>query len=132
MVKDQRAHPRHAVDLTVDCSTQDAFVSNRVTNLSRGGVFVRSDDPLPVGTEVALTLTLSGTGTTIRACGRVIWNYDVEKASSRMVRGMGIKLLDMGTDDRRKLLEYIGSLRPEDTLPSRPIASVPAHAVGDD
>jgi uncharacterized protein (TIGR02266 family) len=96
----------------VDCSTRDAFVSNRVTNLSRGGLFIKSDQPLPVATEVDLTLTLPGSESPVKACGRVIWNYDIKKGSSRMVRGMGIKLLDLESDERQRLEEYIAALQP--------------------
>jgi type IV pilus assembly protein PilZ len=113
-----REHERYCVDLRVDYSTRDAFVSNRVTNLSRGGLFIESDRPLPVATEVDLTLTLPGTEGALKACGRVIWNYDIQKGSSRVIRGMGIKLLDMGSDARRTLEKYIENLQPADALPA--------------
>jgi uncharacterized protein (TIGR02266 family) len=111
-----REHARYAVDLSVDYSTRDAFVSNRVTNLSRGGLFIRSEQPLPIATEVDLTFTLPGTAAPLRARGRVIWNYDIQKGSSRMVRGMGIKLLDMGLEERQMLVEYLDTLQPAKAL----------------
>ncbi len=36
----------------------DAFVHEYVTNISRSGAFVRSQSPLPVGTEVNLKFTV--------------------------------------------------------------------------
>jgi uncharacterized protein (TIGR02266 family) len=111
-----REHERYSVDLRVDCSTRDAFLSNHVTNLSRGGLFIKSDTPLPVSTEVDLTLTLPGTESPVKACGRVIWNYDIQKGSSHMVRGMGIKLLDMGLDERQRLEAYLETLQPGDAV----------------
>jgi uncharacterized protein (TIGR02266 family) len=36
----------------------DAFVHEYVTNISRSGAFVRSQQPLPVGTEVNLKFTV--------------------------------------------------------------------------
>ena len=36
----------------------DAFVHEYVTNISRSGAFVRSQTPLPVGTEVNLKFTV--------------------------------------------------------------------------
>jgi uncharacterized protein (TIGR02266 family) len=111
----RREHSRHAVDLKVDCSTRDAFLSSRVTNLSRGGLFIRGDRSLPVGSEVDLTLTLAGSGTRIRARGRVIWNYDILKGTSHVVPGMGIKLLDLTSEDHRRLGEFLDSLCPAGT-----------------
>ena len=114
----QREHDRYPVDLRVDCSTLDAFVSNRVTNLSRGGLFIKSDTPLPIAAEVDLTLTLPGTDRPLRARGRVIWNYDIAKGSCHVVRGMGIKLIDLGAKERRTLTEYLETLRSTAPLPA--------------
>jgi len=116
-MKNQREHSRYPVDLKVDYSTRDAFLSNHVTNLSRGGLFIKSDNPLPVSAEVDLTLTLPGTDGPMRARGRVIWNYDIGKGSYQVVRGMGIKLIDLGTKERQTLTEYLNSLRPTEPLP---------------
>lgn len=114
----QREHVRYPVDLKVDYSTRDAFVSNCVTNLSRGGLFIKSERPLPVGAEVDLTLTLPGPDRLMRARGRVVWNYDMGKGSCHLVRGMGIKLIDMGTRERRRLADYLETLRVTEPLPA--------------
>jgi len=113
----KREHVRYPVDLRVDYAMRDAFVSNCVTNLSRGGLFIKSDNPLPVGAEVDLTLTLPGVDRFMTARGRVIWNYDMGKGSCHLVRGMGIKLIDMGTKERQSLAEYLESLRATEPLP---------------
>jgi len=46
------------VTLNKEFESFDAFVHEYVTNVSRTGVFIRSKDPLPVGTEVELTFTV--------------------------------------------------------------------------
>lgn len=114
----QRQDVRYPVDLRADYSTRDAFVSNSVTNLSRGGLFIESDNPLPVGAEVDLTLTLPGVDRVMRMRGRVIWNYDMGKGSCHLVRGMGIKLVDMGTRERRRLEEFLETLQATTPLPA--------------
>jgi PilZ domain len=50
----KRAHERYEVTISVDCTTQQFFVSNHVCNVSRGGLFIRSDKPLPLESEVSL------------------------------------------------------------------------------
>ena len=51
----------------------DAFVHEYVTNVSRSGVFIRSKEPLPVGTEVDLTFTvIMGDVETIEGAGQVV------------------------------------------------------------
>ena len=62
------------VTINKEFESFDAFVHEYVTNVSRSGVFIRSKDPLPVGTEVQLTFTvimedvetIEGTGKVVR------------------------------------------------------------------
>ncbi len=112
MTQDQgrRQHPRYPVNLTVDFTTREAFVGNHVSNLSRGGLFIATDSPLPVHSELDLELTLPQRDERIRARGRVIWNYDIRRGTSRVVPGMGIKFLDMSTADNRRLTDYLATL----------------------
>jgi hypothetical protein len=46
------------VTINKEFESFDAFVHEYVTNLSRSGVFLRSDTPLPVGTQVDLRFTV--------------------------------------------------------------------------
>jgi uncharacterized protein (TIGR02266 family) len=107
-----REHPRYEVSIPVDCSTRHVFVSNHVSNISRGGLFIRSDAPLPLNSEVSLVLRLPETDECIRATGRVIWNYDMRKGTTRVVPGSGIRFLDMPPSDRATLERYLAGLAP--------------------
>ncbi len=111
----ERASMRFSVDIKVDCATKDMFVSNRVMNISRGGLFIASDQPLPISSPVSLTLSL-GDGDTIEAQGRVIWNYDIRKGSSKVIPGSGIKFLDLSPEHAARLERYLDGLTP---LPPR-------------
>ncbi|MBW2403534.1 MAG: PilZ domain-containing protein [Deltaproteobacteria bacterium] len=46
------------VTINKEFESFDAFIHEYVTNVSRSGVFIRSKEPLPVGTEVDLTFTV--------------------------------------------------------------------------
>jgi type IV pilus assembly protein PilZ len=105
-----RAHERFRVTIPVDCSTQHLFISNHVSNISKGGLFIRSEQPLPLNSEVALVLRLPETGDCIRATGRVVWNYDMLKGTSRIVPGSGIRFVDMPVRDRAALEAYLERL----------------------
>ncbi len=107
-----RQHPRHPVDLKVDYTTRDAFLANHITNLSRGGLFIASEAPLPVSSELDIVLTLPDQDERIRARGRVIWNYDIRKGTTRVIPGMGIKFLDISPEDSHKLAQYLATLAP--------------------
>lgn len=54
------AGPRQAPRVTINKEFEsfDAFVHEYVTNISRSGVFVRSESPLAIGTSVDLRFTV--------------------------------------------------------------------------
>ncbi len=53
---DMRAHER--VTINKEFESFDAFIQEYVTNISRTGVFIRAQQPLPVGTSVNLRFTV--------------------------------------------------------------------------
>ena len=66
-----REHKR--VTINKEFESFDAFVHEYVTNVSRTGVFIRSKEPLPVGTEVQLTFTvIMDEVETIEGSGKVV------------------------------------------------------------
>lgn len=58
--------------LEVEFRTAGAFLVAYSTNLSKGGMFIETNDPLPVGKEVALRFNVPGEGT-IEVQGVVAW-----------------------------------------------------------
>ncbi len=112
-VRSERASERFSVDIKVDCATRDMFVSNRVMNISRGGLFIASDQPLPISSQVQLKLSL-GDSLTIEAQGRVIWNYDIRKGSSKVIPGTGIKFLNLSPEHTARLERYLDGLSSSD------------------
>ena len=107
---------RYQVDIAVDCSTRDLFVSNRITNLSRGGLFMACPDPLPLQSEVDLTIRLEDPSAVIRAAGRVVWNYDIRNGTSRIIPGNGIKIVGMSPEHRALLDACIERLKAASQL----------------
>jgi type IV pilus assembly protein PilZ len=108
---------RYKVNIRVDCATRDMFVSNRVTNISRGGIFVQSDHPIPFDSEVDLRLVLPQSHMTIAAKGRVVWTYDVQRGTGRLVPGAGIKFIDMSPSDRALIEQYLEGLAAQQPAP---------------
>jgi len=117
---DARKHPRYKVDISVDCSTRDLFLSTHVCNIGKGGLFIRSGNPLPLNDEVSLILYLPATKGYIRATGRVVWNYDMEKGTSHLIPGSGIRFADMSASDRATLESYLAGLTPAISAPPTP------------
>ena len=104
-----RRFPRFEVEIWVDFPTLDTVTSSYVLNLSQGGVFIKSDAPLPLDTEVDLVLTLPS-GDPVQARGRVVWNHDLTRESERGLRGCGIQFMSLPDNDRALLRDYLDSL----------------------
>jgi uncharacterized protein (TIGR02266 family) len=72
-MSEKRQHLRMPVSLKVAYRTRDALQKDLVTDLSPGGLFVRTSKPLPIGTEVELEVSIAEEEPPIRVRGRVVW-----------------------------------------------------------
>jgi uncharacterized protein (TIGR02266 family) len=125
----QRRHQRVSVDVPVRISTIDPetdpytgrvfFRASRewCVNVSRGGVFVRTPEPLAPGRRVLLELALPD-GTPLEATGRVAWVRRV-LAPRDEIAGIGIEFLGAS---RRGLGALERLLSPDDAPPAAPRA----------
>lgn len=106
----RRKDSRFDVTIKVDYSTKGMFVSNYVTNLSKGGVFIQTDDPLPIQSQINLTFTLPDFNVKIEAKGKVTWTYDIKRGTSTIVPGMGIKFTELADQHKALIENYINKL----------------------
>lgn len=73
--REQRREERVTINKSFD--SFDAFVAEYVTNVSKSGVFIRSSQPLPVGTKVDLSFSVIMEGVaTIEGEGEVVRVHD--------------------------------------------------------
>ncbi|HLV66725.1 MAG TPA: PilZ domain-containing protein [Polyangiaceae bacterium] len=80
----------------------DQFVSEYVTNVSRSGVFIKTDRPLPLGSEVNLRFTVVLDGVeTIEGVGEVV---RVETDPP----GMGVVFKELGSYSKRLIERLLG------------------------
>ncbi len=105
---------RYRVSIRVEEATADIFLGNRITNISRGGIFIEGARPLPIGSEVDLSFTLPESEQTIQARGRVVWSYDLKQGTSHLVLGSGIKFTAIAPQNRLLLEDSLDRLRNSD------------------
>lgn len=58
MTDDPEKRSESRVTINKDFESFDAFIQEYVTNISRTGVFIKSKQPLPIGTAVNLKFTV--------------------------------------------------------------------------
>lgn len=102
MTVDRRIETRQTVNL--DFASVDEFINEYVSNISRSGVFIKSDDPLPIGTRVTLRFTvIMDDLETIEGVGEVVRNV---AAAPGVQPGMGVVFISL-TGYSRQLVERI-------------------------
>jgi uncharacterized protein (TIGR02266 family) len=107
---EKRRAARHERELVVSYRSAGALLSDWAVNVSRGGLFVGTRRPLPVGSSVILRIEL---GPDLRASvrGRVAWISRYNNAAN-LVPGMGIRFVSpAGAAGRRLLARYVAQLK---------------------
>ena len=99
---ERRSEARKSVNR--EFASVDEFIAEYVTNLSRSGVFIKSDEPLPVGTRVNLKFTvIMDELETIEGIGEVVRAVHPGEGPTP---GMGVVFIEL-TNVSRQLVEKI-------------------------
>ena len=74
-----------------------------------GGLFVKTAQPLQVGSIFVVDFNLPGFDHLFKIRGKVIWKKFAEDVHGPP--GMGIKFFDVPEADKRTLLQYLGAAK---------------------
>ncbi len=107
---EKRSAQRVEVMWSVDCETEDTFLYASIMNISKMGIFVRTDEPLPVGSELTLRFTPRGDEPTFTMQGRVQWVNRVHTFGENLNPGMGVKFVSLTPDQRERLVATIHTI----------------------
>ncbi len=88
---DRRRHGRAPIELKVEYKRLNTFFADYTKNISRGGTFISTQKPLPIGTEFIFALGIPQMDQPLRLRGKVIWITQQEEASAANPAGMGIE-----------------------------------------
>jgi type IV pilus assembly protein PilZ len=92
---------RAPIELKVEYKRLNTFFADYTKNISRGGSFIATDKPLPVGTEFVFALGVPGMPEPLRLRGKVIWVTPTAEATKGNPAGMGIEF-QYDADERRE------------------------------
>jgi len=103
---DRRRHARYETSIEVDYDAgDDNFLFAYVENISEMGIFIRTDEPLPVGSE--LTLRFKPTGSELELAGEVVWINPVREQGDNPNPGMGVRFRDLGAEQREQIVAIV-------------------------
>jgi type IV pilus assembly protein PilZ len=99
---DQRKTARAPIELKVEYKKMNTFFADYTKNISKGGTFIKTERPLPVGTEFVFKLSLPKREAPFELKGAVIWiNQQSEMQRPEVAdMGMGIRFIYASDADR--------------------------------
>lgn len=104
-------------ELLVAYKTVDGFITDWAVNISKGGVFINTRNPLAVGSLVRLIVSLPDAAFPFDLTGRVIRVHPPDPDSDQ-VPGMGVEFVDIDEDKKARLASFVDRLRA--ALPDDP------------
>jgi len=110
---EMRRHPRHAVDLPVECCRINSPISHtgRAINASEGGLMVYLPEKVEIGQHLKLMLSVGSNSAldTVDMIAQVVW---VDIGSSIVMEDyrVGVMIVDISSTDRLKLKNLLESL----------------------
>lgn len=95
----KRALPRIDLELKVEAASDSGKHTGAVTNISAGGVFVATEQPVSVGDQLKLELTLPDSKKSISLDSKVRWVRQRRGAGRRnRPAGMGLQFVNLTTE----------------------------------
>jgi len=93
---ERRGGLRATASIKVSYTSIGELVEAYTEDLSRGGLYVRTDEPLPIGAVVQLHVALPDSGPAFDVFARVAHVIGAEGRAGGRVPGMGLEFLDIG------------------------------------
>jgi type IV pilus assembly protein PilZ len=106
----RRRQARAPIELKVEYQRLNTFFADYTKNISKGGTFIGTERPLPIGTEFVFALGLPGVAEPLRLRGRVIWTVPVVDATKANPAGMGIEFIYVDAEEQRAMERFVEGL----------------------
>ena len=125
--KNRRAAARQPIELKVEYKRLNTFFADYTKNISRGGTFIKTARPLPIGTEFVFRLVVPDLDRPLAIHGEVARIVDAEAAAATNTdAGMAIKFMYRTGDSPHDIALLVEQLMG-DSLGARLSAKLLAH-----
>lgn len=104
---ERRGGPRAPIELKVEYQRMNSFFADYTRNISKGGTFIRTERPLPIGTAFVFRLFLQGLEAPLELNGNVQW---VVQPGGDDDPGMGIGFVYDTEADRQRIESIVENL----------------------
>ena len=107
---DRREHERFPTELSVDVRSGEHFLFAYITNISEMGIFIRTDDPRAIGTELRMRFSGPESESPIEVDGTVTWVNPVRLGGDNPNPGMGVRFEKLTPELREQLVELVRAI----------------------
>lgn len=104
--KDRREHERFPTSISVDYSGGENFLFSYIQNISEMGIFIRSDDPMTIGSELTVRFGAEGSEP-LELEGVVTWVNPVRDDGESINPGMGVRFTNLTPELRERVVEIV-------------------------
>ncbi|HET8932983.1 MAG TPA: TIGR02266 family protein [Polyangiales bacterium] len=107
---DRRGESRRPIELKVEYLQLNSFFADYTKNISRGGTFIATTRPLPLGTEFVFKLGVPTLPEPLTLVGKVQWIVHEPDETEDQPAGMGIGFIFESQADRDRVQQIIEDL----------------------
>lgn len=113
MAENKKGDSAEPVRIEIMFKEYGSFIKVYMPSITNGGLFIRTDNPLPLDSPVLLRMRLPEETEDIEVDGRVIWSF--AKGSKKVFppKGMGIQFVNMSDEHSRKIKKIADRFRNE-------------------
>jgi uncharacterized protein (TIGR02266 family) len=108
--RERRRHTRVPAKVLIKYGNAEQFFTDYVQNISRGGIFVPTYNPLPQGTRLQISFSLPYWDRLIETEGLVVHSVRSDPEKGAEPSGMGIQFQALSEDNLELLDKYVNSL----------------------
>jgi type IV pilus assembly protein PilZ len=109
---EKRSEQRAPIELKVDYKRLNSFFADYTKNISKGGTFIHTRHPLPVGTTFHFKISLPKRIEPIELLGEVAWLRETPPEP-----GMGIQFVYSDAAQRERFERHVAKLMEENLGP---------------
>jgi type IV pilus assembly protein PilZ len=109
----RRAHARKPIELKVEYKRLNTFFADYTRNISKGGTFIKTRNPLDVGTAFVFHLHVPTMQQPLELSGRVKWIIADGEEKAGEEPGMGIEFVYEDDQARQKVAQLVEDLLRE-------------------
>ena len=106
-----RDEVRTAKSLSLTYRDHQSFIASYSTNISSGGLFIKTENPFPQGEQFLLKLQLPDIPEPLKINCEVVWTR-TQGDDERKPLGMGVKFREMSKNDNQILQRYLKEILP--------------------